>query len=266
MEGVPDEPDRDLRDYPSAPAEPGRVEPAPRRIRGYVGGHQVFDTVRARYVWDWPFYPQYAVHPADVGARLVPDDRTESLPNGTAHGHTLEVGEKSHSGAALVYADGATGDLAGWVRFAWSSLDTWFEEDEPIYVHPRNPYVRVDALRSHRHVRVELDGVLLAESHAPVLLFETGLPTRYYLDRADVDFTHLRPSDTQTPCPYKGRTSAYWSVEVDGRVPEDHTDLAWTYDYPTGGALPVAGMVAFYNERVDLTVDDVRLERPRTHF
>lgn len=263
MDGVPEEP---MRDYPSAPANPGRVEPAPRRVRGFVGDHLVFDTVRAHYVWDWPFYPQYAVPAEDVTARLTPYGDAETLPNGTAYRHTLEVGDETRTEAALVYADDATGGLAGWVRFAWDRLDAWFEEDEQIFVHPRNPYVRVDSLRSHRHIRVELDGVLLGESHAPVLLFETGLPTRYYLDRADVDFAHLRPSPTQTPCPYKGLTSAYWSVEVDGQVPEDHVDLAWSYDYPTGGALPVTGMVAFYNERVDITLDGVPLERPRTHF
>ena len=123
------------------------------------------------------------------------------------------------------------------------------EEDEQVFVHPRSPYVRVDALRSTRTVRVELRGTLLAESDSPVLVFETGLPTRYYLSRTAVRFEHLIPTDTQTQSPYKGTTSGYWSARVDGRV---HPDLAWTYDFPTRALLPIAGMLAFYNKRVDI--------------
>jgi len=137
------------------------------------------------------------------------------------------------------------------------------EEDEQVFVHPRSPYVRVDALRSTRTLRVELRGTLLAESDSPVLVYETGLPTRCYLSRTAVRFEHLIPTGTQTQCPYKGTTSGYWSARVDGRV---HPDLAWTYDFPTRALLPIAGMLAFYNERVDIVLDGVRLERPRTHF
>src|ERR1700746_3669650 len=108
-------------------------------------------------------------------------------------------------GAARVYDTDGGGPVAGYVRFEWESLD-WFEEDERILGHPRNPYVRIDALRSHRHVRVEVEGVVLAETRSPVLLFETGLPTRYYFDRTDVEFGHLETSNTQSVCPYKGIT------------------------------------------------------------
>jgi uncharacterized protein (DUF427 family) len=160
-----------------------------------------------------------------------------------------------------VFDDG-DGPVAGLVRFEWDRL-TWFEEDEPIYGHPRNPYVRVDALRSHRHVSVALDGVVLADTHSPILLFETGLPTRYYIDMADVAFEHLEPSNTQSLCPYKGVTSGYWSVSVGDAV---HPDLAWTYHYPLQAVAPIAGMVAFYNEKLDITVDGVNLAQPQTHF
>lgn len=132
-----------------------------------------------------------------------------------------------------------------------------------MFVHPRSPYVRVDSLRSTRTVRVELDGVVLAESAAPVMVFETGLPTRYYLDRTAVDYSHLTPSDKVTSCPYKGRTSAYWSVEVGGA---SYPDLAWSYDFPTRQLLPIAGLVAFYDERVDVFIDGAQQLRPHTHF
>ncbi|MEO8888345.1 MAG: DUF427 domain-containing protein [Jatrophihabitantaceae bacterium] len=130
-------------------------------------------------------------------------------------------------------------------------------------MHPRDPYTRVDALRSTRLVRVELRGVLLAESASPVLVFETGLPTRYYLNRSEVDFAHVQPAGTQTACPYKGVTSGYWSAHVDGTC---HPDIAWTYDFPTGQLLQIAGLVAFYNEKVDITLDGNRLERPAPPF
>jgi uncharacterized protein (DUF427 family) len=94
---------------------------------------------------------------------------------------------------------------------------------------------------------------------SPVMVFETGLPTRYYFERTAINFEHLVPSDTVTECPYKGTTSGYWSA----RVGEDlHSDLAWAYDFPTRQLLPIAGLIAFYNERVDLFMDGQRLERP----
>ena len=112
-------------------------------------------------------------------------------------------------------------------------------------------------------MRVELDGVVLADTRSPVMVFETGLPTRYYISRTDVRFEHLIPTGTVTSCPYKGTTSAYWSVRAGGTV---HQDLAWAYDFPTGPLLPIVGLVAFYNEKVDIYLDGEQLDRPHTHF
>ena len=226
-----------IPDYPQMAADRGRIEPAPRRVRGFRGSEPVFDTTSARYVWEVPYYPQYYIPVADVRADVLRDGRR----------------------GARVFDEGP---FAGLVRFRWDTL-AWFEEDEPIFGHPRNPYVRVDALRSHRHVTVALDGVELADTVCPVMLFETGLPTRYYIDRTDVAFEHLEPSITQTLCPYKGVTSAYWSVRVRE---ETAADLAWTYETPLPAVAPIANMVAFYNENVDITVDGVQLARPKTHF
>ena len=135
------------------------------------------------------------------------------------------------------------------MRFDWAALDTWLEEDEQVFVHPRNPYVRVDALRSTRNVRVELDGVLLGESASPIMVFETGLPTRYSINKTEIHFEHLLPTDTVTECPYKGTTSGYWSVRVGDVI---YPDLAWSYEFPTRQLLPIAGLIAFYNEKVDI--------------
>lgn len=251
-------------DYPSVLVTPNHIEPVPRRIRGTLGGDVVFDTTRARYVWEIPPYPQYYIPLADVNpAALVDEHRTEPLPRGTAARHGLRVGDHSRRNCALVFGDDALPGLAGMVRFDWDALDAWFEEDERVFVHPRNPYSRVDAVRSTRHVRIELDGVTLAESATPVLLFETGLPTRYYLPRTAVNFQHLVSSDTVTACPYKGTTTGYWSVRIGDT---SYPDLAWCYDFPTRESQPIAGLIAFYNEKVDIVVDGVRRDRPHTHF
>lgn len=245
-------------------AERGRVEPAPRRVRGFFDHTLIFDTTHASYVWEVPYYPQYYIPLSDVRMEFLRDeDHPQKVEFGSSRLYSMTSPQgRTAPSAARVFDTDDTGPVAGSVRFEWNHLD-WFEEDERIVGHPRNPYVRVDALRSHRHVQVARDGVVLAESHSPVLLFETGLPTRYYIDRTDIAFGHLEPSATQTLCPYKGITSGYWSVRVGENV---HTDLAWTYDYPLRQVAPIAGLVAFYNEEVDIVVDGVPLPRPRTHF
>jgi uncharacterized protein (DUF427 family) len=168
----------------------------------------------ALYVWEWSHYPQYYIPLADIDpAVLVDEQHEQKLSRGTARRYSLQVGDVTRPAALRVYGDDAVVEgLAGRTRFEWDSLDAWFEEDEQVLVHARDPYARVDALRSTRSVRVELEGVVLAESSSPVMVFETGLPTRYYLNRTEVDFTHLAPTNTLTACPNKGTT-------IGGRAP-----------------------------------------------
>jgi uncharacterized protein (DUF427 family) len=253
-----------VRDYPAAIAEVNRVEPVPRRIRAVLAGETVLDTSEAKYVWEWPNYPQYYLPLADVRPGvLVPEGVTQHSPRGSVELYGLRVGDTVKKHAAQVLHHSSVAGLSGTVRFKWEALDAWFEEDERVFVHPRNPYSRVDALRSTRPVRVELEGIVLAESSSPVMVFETGLPTRYYLNRTEVDFSHLVATETVTECPYKGTTSGYWSVRVGDAV---HPDLAWCYDFPTRQLLPIAGLLAFYNEKVDIFLDGRPLERPVTPF
>ena len=248
------------QNYPGMIVPAGHTEPVPRRIRGFVDGRAIFDTERARYVWEWPGYPQYSVPVADVtGAVLEDEGHAEARAPGTVRRHALRAGRELRPAAAWVWQDDAAEGLPGTVRFEWDALDAWFEEDEQVFVHPRNPYTRVDALRSNRTVRIEADGTLLADAPSCVTVFETGLPTRYYVDRLHVDLTVLEPSATVTACPYKGTTSGYWSARTAAGT---HRDIAWSYDFPTRQLLPIAGLLCFYNERVDLTVDGMLLPRP----
>jgi uncharacterized protein (DUF427 family) len=253
-----------MSDYPQMITPVDHIEPVPRRVRAMLNGQVVIDTSTALYVWEWPNYPQYYIPLTDVDpAILVDEEHTQKLHRGTVRLHGVRLGETAHPGSARLYTEDSLQGLAGTVRFDWDALDAWFEEDEEVFVHPRNPYARVDALRSTRSVRVELDGVTLAESASPVMVFETGLPTRYYLNRTEVNFEHLVPSDTVTSCPYKGKTTGYWSVRIGDTT---HDDLAWSYDFPTRQLLPITGLISFYNEKVDITLAGEPLERPVTHF
>jgi uncharacterized protein (DUF427 family) len=258
-----------VNDYPASIVPVNHVAPVPRRVRAYLGAEKVLDTTRALYVWEWPHYPQYYIPLADVRSDLlVPEGHSQQTGRGLVELHGLQAGEAHRPRAARLVTKATVDGLDGMVRFEWAALDAWFEEDEQVFVHPRDPYTRVDALRSDREVRIELDGVVLADSRSPVMVFETGLPTRYYVNRTDVRFEHLVPSGTVTACPYKGTTSAYWSVQAGG--PDNkgpvHKDLAWAYDFPTRQLLPIAGLVAFYNEKVDTFLDGDLLDRPHTHF
>lgn len=231
----------DTAHYPRSPVSAGHIEPAPRRLRGILDDEVIFDTQRALYVWEHPHYPQYYL-PIDA----IDQAALERL-----------------GGAAQVFGTDAEERPPGTVRIEFGALDAWFEEDEQIFVHPRSPYARVDALRSARRVRVEIDGVVLAEADSHVKLFETGLPPRHYLERTALRREHLIPSEAATSCPYKGTTSRYWSARVGGEL---HQDIAWSYEFPTVELAKIAGLVAFFDERVDTFVDGERLERPRTPF
>jgi uncharacterized protein (DUF427 family) len=240
-----------------------RVESSRKRVRVYLAGELVADTVQPLLVWEIPYYPAYYVSSADVRAKLVPTGRTEHSPSrGEAEILDVVTERGTAAGAALRYPESPIEGLRNAVRLDFAAMDEWLEEDEPIYVHPRSPYSRVDILASSRHVRVEIDGVTVAESRSPRILFETGLPPRYYLPLPDVRMDLLVPSDTQTSCPYKG-TAGYWSVEVNGKRYED---FVWIYRTPLPESQKIAGLACFYNEKVDLYVDGVAQGRPHTPF
>ena len=240
-----------------------RVEQGAKRVRVYLAGRLVADTRRPFLVWEVPYYPAYYLPLADVVAELEPIGKTAHSPSrGEAQIFDVRVEGATAESAAMRYPDSPLEQLRDLVRFDWNAMDEWLEEDEPVYVHPRDPYKRVDILASSRHVRVAVDGVTVADSVRPRILFETGLPPRYYLPLSDIRAELLIPSDTQTHCPYKG-TAGYWSVDTGHGM---HRDLVWIYRTPLPESQKIAGLACFYNEKVDIYLDGELQERPRTHF
>ncbi|MGI5221740.1 DUF427 domain-containing protein [Nocardia sp. CA-290969] len=238
-----------------------RVETSQKRVRVYFGGQLVADTVRPALVWEIPYYPAYYIPAADLRAKLEPDGTVHpSRRFGDGTGYDVVVDGATARGSARIYPDSP--ELSDLVRLEWAAMDEWFEEDEPIYVHPRDPYSRVDILASSRHIRVEIDGVTVADSRNPRILFETGLPARYYLPLTDIRMDLLRPSETHTSCPYKGNAD-YWNIEVGGT---EYADLVWIYRTPTPESQKIAGLACFYNEKVDLYIDGELQDRPKTPF
>ena len=241
-----------------------RVEPGEKRVRAYLGGEVVADTTRPVLVWEVPYYPAYYFPLDDVRTELLEADGevAHSPSRGDARTFTIRAGGKEAPKAALRYEDSPIEELRELIRLDWDSMDAWFEEDQEVFTHPRDPYTRVDILPSSRHVRVEVDGVTIAESTSPRLLFETGLPVRYYVPKTHVRMGLLEHTDTESHCPYKGQAE-WWSVRAGDKV---HDDLAWSYRTPLPESQNVAGLIAFYNEKVDIYVDGVLQERPHTKF
>ena len=243
-----------------------RYEPTEKRIRVLLGDHMLVDTTRAMLVWEpRRVVPSYAVPVAELDGELVADAETTMDTDRFLHpgipfavhstpgtSHTVRAGGQERAAAAFRADDP---DLADHAVLDFRGFDTWLEEDDRVVSHPRDPFHRIDVRPSSRHVRVELNGELLAESTRPSLLFETNLPTRFYLPAEDL-VAPLSPSDKLTYCAYKGEAS-YLSHP-------DLPNLAWFYREPLPDAVQITGLVAFYDDLVDVTVDGVLRERPDT--
>jgi uncharacterized protein (DUF427 family) len=250
------------------PPPPGRalyLEPTPKRIRVVVGGETVADSRAAMLLHESGHQPIYYFPPEDVRSEfLEPSDRHTHCPKkGDASYHTIRVGGHVVDAGAWYYPeplDDAPPMLKDLIAFYWNRMDHWYEEGEEVFVHPRDPYHRVDLVASDRHVRVSIDGELLAESRQALALFETNLPTRWYLPASDV-VAALEESDTITRCPYKG-TARYWSVRLPSG--ELASDVIWYYPEPIADATRITGLLCFFNEKVDLELDGELQERPES--
>nr|WP_236653305.1 DUF427 domain-containing protein [Streptacidiphilus melanogenes] len=245
-------------------------EPSERWVRGFRGDTLVVDSRKPRLVWEPGMpVPLYVFPAGDVRTDLL---TPAAVPSGSVHAgstvfYDLTVDDEVLPRAAWSYPGD---ELGGHIGFEWfglegrapRSLDRWFEEEEEIFVHPRDPYKRVDALHSTRRVRVEADGQVLAETSDPVLLFETRLPTRYYIPRDDVDWDLLHRVNLTTRCPYKG-VAQYWSFRG---TDAERRSVVWSYPEPLPAVEPIRDRVAFYNEFVDIYVDGILQEHPQTTF
>ena len=240
------------------PAHALYLHPHPRRLRAVVNGETIVDSLAPRLLHETGLLPRYYIPREDVNWELFePTDHTTHCPfKGDARYWTLRVGDTVLENVVWEYPEpieGAPG-LAGLVSFYWEPIDHWYEEDEEVFVHPRDPFHRVDVLPTSRRVRISVDGELLAESTRAFAVHETSLPVRWYLPREDVDFERLDAHELTTRCPYKGEASEYWTL--DGETP-----VAWSYPDPIPEVGRLAGLVAFYNERVDIEVDGEGAER-----
>jgi len=243
---------------------PVRVERSAKRVRVVFGGEVIADTPDALYVWEWPYFPQYYVPSSDVvdGVLRSSASTARSPSRGAATMYDVVAGGRTANDAALSYPDSPIPELRDHVRFEFDAMDAWFEEDEEIMVHPRDPATRVQILRSSRHVTVSVDGVVIADTRRPTFLYETHLPRRTYIPKLDVRLDLLTHTSSSTRCPYKG-TAEYWSVTTPAGT---HADLVWSYPTPLRESMEVAGLMAFYDEKVDVTVDGIALPRPHTKF
>jgi len=239
-------------------------EPTARRIRVEVNKVMIADSARAMIEIETPI-PVYYLPLSDVRRDLlVPSDHTRlDQRRGHARYWSIEVGARRVENAVWNYPAPLPGapPLAPYAAFEWDFIDHWYEEDEEIFRHPRNPYKRVDAIRSSRRVEVIIGGATVADTRRAVFLFETGLPTRYYIPRDDVRSDILGPSERHTQCPYKG-VAAYHSVTIGG---EQFGDLVWYYPAPIDECRKITGRLAFFNEKVDaILIDGKVMPRPVT--
>lgn len=240
------------------------LEPTPKRIRVIVDDVTIADSTRASIMSESGHQAVYYFPPEDVRADvLVPSERTtRCAKKGHARYHSIKVGDRVIENGAWYYPDPIAGAPAfgGMIAFYWDRMDHWLEEDEEMFVHPRDPYHRLDVLPSSRHIRISLDGELLADSRNAVALFESNLPTRWYLPRQDVQ-AELVPSDAITRCGYKG-TAGYYSVKLAGG--DSVENVVWYYSEPFDEVRRIADRLCFLNEKVDIEIDGELQERPQT--
>lgn len=243
-------------------SHPVIIEPTLRWIRVKFGGKYIADSKRALLLLEYGpgRLPAYYFPKEDVLMDvLFPTDYKQDEDQ--RRFWNLKVGDQISENAAYSFHNPPADHLAikNYITFKWHLMDAWFEEEE-VFVHARDPHKRVDVMASSRHIRIEIDGKIIAESQRPYLLFETNLPVRYYLPREDIKMDLLIPSKTVTRCPYKG-VAEYWDVN-SGQ--SQHKDFVWSYPVPILENPKIKDLMCFFNEKVDIYVDGDLQNRPQT--
>lgn len=242
------------------------TETSPRRVRVMVQGKFIADSTAVELLFETGRLPVYYFPEQDVAAGVLSESgrvKEDPVKERTTF-YDITVGERMVSDGAWSCEgiDSNGPDISSLVAFDWNKMDSWFEEDQEVFVHARDPYHRVDVVESSRRIEVSVNGVEVADSRRPMMLFETGLPTRYYLPKTDVRLDLLERTELHTACPYKG-TADYWSVRTEQGVTKN---VCWGYETPIPETPKIAGLICFYDEKVDVTIDGVRQERPRTKW
>jgi uncharacterized protein (DUF427 family) len=242
-----------------------RWEDSLRRVRVVFNGVTMADSKRVMLLHEAGRLPVFYFPIEDVRMEVMePTGHSTYSPlKGNASYWTMRVGDPVAENAAWSYLnplpDGP--EIKGYMAFYWNQMDAWYEEEEQVFAHARDPYKRVDILPSSRRVRVLLGGEVIADTSHPRLLLETGIITRYYIPEQDIRMELLESNETITYCPYKGKAS-YWSARVGDRV---YKDIVWSYRNPLPACLPIDGLLSFFNERVEaMYVDDEAIAVPRT--
>ena len=253
--------------YADNPGYDVHLEACPKRIRVYLGGEAVADSTRVMRMHETRHLPVYYFPRDDVRLDLLSaTNHTSFCPyKGEASYWTVDAGGKQAENAVWSYEAPfpETPEIRDYMAFYWNRMERWMEEDEEVFVHARDPYVRLDVVRSRRPVEVHHFGRTVARSENALFLFETGLPTRYYLPLADVDAAILKAVPTTSLCPYKGE-ARYWDL-VDGDRRE--ADAVWSYSDPLPECAAIADHLCFYQERMEaILVDGLPVERPVTKW
>lgn len=232
------------------------VEPSERWIRVRFNGEITADSRRTLLLREAAGRLAYYFPEEDVVMKYLEPGQSGS--DGRRY-FDIRVGDRVSKNAAWIYNEPPSelDGLRGYFTFQWKKMDHWYEEDEEVFVHPRDPYHRVDMIGSSRHVRVELNGVILAESPRPTIVYETSLPPRYYLPMEDIRMELMKKTKAKTRCPYKGEAS-YWSINVSG---ESYRNFIWAYEDPIAEATKIRGLLCFFSEKIDLFVEGELQER-----
>lgn len=242
-------------------------EPCAKRVRVLFNCRTLADTTRVRLLRETKHVPVYYFPKADVRLDLLrPSDHRTFCPfkGDASYWHVVDGGRTAEN-AVWSYPEPfeEVASIKDYLAFTWGQMDAWYEEDEEVFVHARDPHVRIDVLRSNRPLEVVLGGEVVASTTSARLLFETGLPVRYYIPAEDVRRDLLSPSESQSACPYKG-TAGYFSAKVDGR---SYDDIVWTYPDPLPEVAPIRDLLCFFNEKVDaIRLDGEELPKPQTKW
>jgi uncharacterized protein (DUF427 family) len=239
------------------------VETCPRRVRVVFNAQTIADSTRMKLVHEKGCLPVYYFPRDDVRMNLMTRTgrATHSSTKGDASHWTISVGGREAAHAMWSFETPLVPELAGLVAFQWEELDHWYEEDEEVFVHARDPYKRIDTVLSSRRVEVRLGGQIVADTQRAHFLFETGLPTRYYIEREDIIGHLLGPTTLETVCPYKG-TARYFSLNVAGKL---FDNIIWTYPDPIPECPRIRNLLCFFNERVDaIMVEGREIPKQRT--